>query len=189
MVYNRVITVHLCYSKTPFSSPFLCWGDFFSPTTSKMPFGNHISKSFLRTFSLLPDSPGWYLRLMVLRAMRCWTGWNNSFSTSVCKLDTEIGEREGGRLLHSFRPAMLEEIAQQSSYFVSVSKKLLMPESRIKHNRAIPSNLCFARSEIMFSTVADDGGQGERKKKKGRKSSNSFNNRFFLGFWIVRAIF
>lgn len=57
-----------------------------------------------------------------------------------------------------------------------------MPESRIKHNRAIPSNLCFARSEIMFSTVADDGGQGERKKKKGRKSPNSFNNRFFGDF-------
>lgn len=45
-----------------------------------------------------------------------------------------------------------------------------MPEERIKHNRAIHSNLCFARSEIMFSTLAEGG---EKRKKKIKKKAQT----------------
>lgn len=43
-----------------------------------------------------------------------------------------------------------------------VADRFPMPVKRIKHNRALCSNLYFARSEIMFSTVADREKKSER---------------------------
>lgn len=53
-----------------------------------------------------------------------------------------------------------------------------MPENRIKHNRRLHSNLCFA----------DGGGKKEEKKKREEKAQTTLIIDFG-GFWIVRAIF